>query len=367
MRQLLPPKFSKFRRVLPVPPSDADSERLDREFDLDGSWSTNYVVLLVSSCAIATFGLISNSTAVIIGAMLVAPLMLPLRALAFAALEGNLKLFRKAAIAIVGGTAISILLSGLIGAIADIPTFGSEITSRTQPNLVDLGIAIAAGGISGFAKIRKGISDALAGTAISVALMPPLCVVGLAFSQQVWSFGQGAFLLYLTNLLGITVACMSVFTWFGYTKANRSFWLAIAFTGVLFLPLGANFLQLLRQAKLQAAIEKTLRNKTLTISQEGVNLVDKQVNWSAKPSPIVYLLIDLDATDSKAKPEITSKQVRLVQELLVKEMGKPLKLILVIDEVRQISADDETGTLEPPPLPGEPLKIEKPPKQQPAI
>ncbi|MGD2181177.1 DUF389 domain-containing protein [Lusitaniella coriacea] len=364
MRQLIPPRFSSLRQVFPVPPSDADSERLDREFDIDGSWNTNYVVLLVSSCAIATFGLISNSTAVIIGAMLVAPLMLPLRALAFAALEGNLRLFRKAAIAIVAGTAISILLSGLIGAIANIPTFGSEITSRTQPNLVDLGIAVAAGGISGFAKIRKGISDALAGTAISVALMPPLCVVGLAFSQKVWSFSQGAFLLYLTNLLGITVACMTVFTWFGYTKANRSFGLALAFTGVLFLPLGANFLQLLQQARLQAAIEKTLRNKTVTISQEGVELVDKRVNWSAKPVPIIYLLIDLDATDSDDAPEITPRQVGLVQELIVQEMGRPLKLIFVIDEVRQISADDETKTQSPQPVPGEPLKLklDKPPK-----
>ena len=65
-----------------------------------------------------------------------------------------------------GGTAIALFLSWFVGAVVSIPEFGSEVLARTQPNLVDLGIAVTAGVISGFAKIRKGVSDALAGTAI---------------------------------------------------------------------------------------------------------------------------------------------------------------------------------------------------------
>ena len=173
--------------------------------------------------------------------MLVAPLMSPLRGLAFSALDGDLSLFRKAFLAIAGGTIIAIFLSSIVGLIAGIPEFQSEILNRTQPNLIDLGVAVAAGFISGFAKLRPRLSDALAGTAISVALMPPLCVVGLSLSQGYTSFATGAFLLYITNLLGITLACMLVFIVAGYAKMNHALGVAFGLTALLVFPLGASF------------------------------------------------------------------------------------------------------------------------------
>lgn len=173
----------KSKKLLPKQEKEVAIKRLHRELWLDATWNTNYIVFTISACAIATFGLISNSTAVIIGAMLIAPLMLPLRALAFAALEGDFALFRKALLSIIGATILALIFSSLVGRIVNIPEFGSETLARTQPNLVDLGIAVVAGGISSFAKVRRGVSDAIAGTAIAVALMPPLCVVGLCMSQ----------------------------------------------------------------------------------------------------------------------------------------------------------------------------------------
>jgi uncharacterized hydrophobic protein (TIGR00271 family) len=172
-------------RLLPEAVTEDVFKELHQELSIDASWTINYVVLTISSCLIATFGLISNSTAVIIGAMIIAPLMLPLRGLAFGALEGDLILFCKALGAIAGATILALVLSWLTGRIAGIPEYGSEVLSRTQPNLVDLGIAAVAGGISSFAKIRERLSDALAGVAIAVALMPPLCVVGLSLSQGI--------------------------------------------------------------------------------------------------------------------------------------------------------------------------------------
>lgn len=86
-----------------------------------------------------------------------------------------------------------------------------EVLARSEPTLLDLGIAIAAGGISGYAKVEPKVSSSLAGTAIAVALMPPVCVIGLGLSQADWSLSLGATLLYLTNLLGITLSCMLVF------------------------------------------------------------------------------------------------------------------------------------------------------------
>lgn len=103
--------------------------------------------------------------------MIIAPLILPLRGLALRALERDVRLFRQSLISVTVGTGCAIALSWLVGRAFNLPAseFTPEILAGTQPNLADLGVAVAAGAISGFAKIRPKISDALAGTAIAVA------------------------------------------------------------------------------------------------------------------------------------------------------------------------------------------------------
>ncbi|NEO84789.1 MAG: DUF389 domain-containing protein [Spirulina sp. SIO3F2] len=344
------------RRILPNPVSEQRGQQLHYELTCDATWNTNYVVFIISSCAIATFGLIANSTAVIIGAMLIAPLMMPLRALAFAALEGDLNLFRRAFFSIFGGTVIAIALSCLIGSVTPIPSFGSEFQSRVQPNLVDLGIAIAAGGISGFAKIREGVSDALAGTAIAVALMPPLCVVGLALSRTFVTpgfghFSQQAFLLYLTNLLGIILACMTVYILAGYTEVSHSVTWAMVSVAVLLLPLGANFLTQVRQARVEDFIRSQLLRNTFTIGQQDVTLVDSRIDWGAQ-QPIVYLNVQVAAD---IEEDISPNQVRQVQRFLSQQVGQPLKLVVFVSQgqtvteegVNQLDATDAVPFIDP--------------------
>ena len=344
------------RKFLPQPPTAKKEQRLYRELVKDASWNTNYVVLTLSSCIIATFGLISNSTAVIIGAMLIAPLMLPLRGLAFGALEGEVNLFRKSLLAIAGATLIAVCLSCIIGLITGIPEFGSEVQARIRPNLVDLGIAIAAGAISGFAKIRPGISDALAGTAIAVALMPPLCVVGLCLSQGIWLSAVGALVLYLTNLLGITLACMVLFIIAGYTQFNRALLWTLALSLPLALLLGLSFWELVRNARLEAAIKQKLVKETITIGQQG-KLLDTKVNWGTNP-PQVYLSV-------WTAQKITPKQVRLLQEFISQKMEQPLTLIILISEVQQITAEGEANLDKSlPPLLDAPIQSLEPPSPQ---
>lgn len=333
------------RRVWPRPVSEQRGQQLHQELTGDATWNTNYVVFIISSCAIATFGLISNSTAVIIGAMLIAPLMLPLRALAFAALEGDLALFRRAFFSIFGGTVIAIALSCLIGSVTPIPSFGSEFQSRVQPNLVDLGIAIAAGGISGFAKIRDGVSDALAGTAIAVALMPPLCVVGLSLSRTFVTpgfghFSQQAFLLYLTNLLGIILACMTVYILAGYTEVSHSVTWAMVSVAVLLLPLGANFLTQVRQARAEDYIRSQLLRNTFTIGQQDVTLVDSRIDWGAQ-RPVVYLNVQVAAD---IEQDISPEQVRQVQDFLSQQVGQPLKLVVFVSRGQTVTEEGVNQT-----------------------
>lgn len=321
----------KSKKLIPKQEREVAIKRLHRELWLDATWNTNYIVFTISACLIATFGLVSNSTAVIIGAMLIAPLMLPLRALAFAALEGEFLLFRKALFSIIGATIIAIFLSNLTGHLVNLPEFGSETLARTQPNLVDLGIAVVAGGISSFAKVRRGVSDALAGTAIAVALMPPICVVGLCLSQNKFFFAKGAFLLYLTNLLGITLACMIIFILAGYTKMNRALGWTVALTGLMLLPLGASFIQLVRHAHLEAEITNKLINETITVG-EGVDSTKIKVDWTKNPA-IIYVILQTDK-------EIYPNQAALVEEFIERKMKQHFDIIFIVSEVKHITGHD---------------------------
>lgn len=313
--------------------SPEELEQTYRSLLEDAQLNLNYMVLTVSACLIATFGLLSNSAAVIIGAMIIAPLMMPIRGLAFGALEGDPLLFRHSLTSLFVATGTAISLSCGLGFVINLPEFGSEVLARTQPNLIDLGIAVAAGSVSGFAKVRPKISDALAGTAIAVALMPPLCVVGLGLSQGNFQFSWGAFLLYLTNLLGINLACMLVFVWAGYapfSKSKRALSWALALTGILAIPLGVSFLQLVRQAQLQATIKNILVSRTVTVGQQ-VDLIKTEVDWTASP-PIVRLIV-------LANEPLTPKQVGLVEQFLRQEIGQPFKLVFLLREVQEVTTE----------------------------
>ena len=342
-------KLIKFlRKPLINQVDEVYTRKLDRELCHDATWNLNFIIFTISACLIATFGLISNSTAVIIGAMLVAPLMLPLRALAFGALEGNFPLFKRAFLSILGATVLSLILAYLAGNAANIPQFGSEVLSRTEPNLVDLGIAVVAGGISSFAKVRKGVSDVIAGTAIAVALMPPLCVVGLALSQQQWNFAKGAFILYLTNLLGITLSCMIVFILAGYTEINHTLGWTFALTGILVIPLGASFVELVRQAQLTQGVTDAL-NMTITVT-EGVDDAVIEVDWTENP-PVVYILL-------QTNKDIVPNQVRLVEKFIEERMGQPFKLVFFVNKFTQVTAEEPTET-EPKIEPENSIQIDK--------
>ncbi|MBD2089808.1 DUF389 domain-containing protein [Microcoleus sp. FACHB-1515] len=304
-------------------------EQMQADLLAESTLNAQFLILIVGSCAIATFGLLSNSAAVIIGAMIVAPLMLPIRGVAFAALSGNLRLFRKGAIALTVGTLLAIAIAYSIGRVVQFAEYGSEVLARSQPTLLDLGVAIAAGGISGYAKVEPKISGSLAGTAIAVALMPPVCVIGLGLAQMNTSLSQGATLLYLTNLLGIALACMMAFLLTGYAtlhRARRALLLALGLTVVLVVPLGVSFARLVRQARLETSVERALLDRTVTFQR--VELLRSQTNWQANP-PEVRLSV-------RAQAPITPRQVGLLEAFITQEMGQPFQLVFEVGQVEEV-------------------------------
>jgi uncharacterized hydrophobic protein (TIGR00271 family) len=322
-------RFKYFKRK--VAPHDLQQMQVSllEESTLD----INYIVLILGSCVIAALGLLSNSAAVIIGAMIVAPLMLPIRGLAFGGLEGNVVLFRKSLTAIVVGTLVAIVLAWSVGSLVRLPEFGSEVLARSKPTLLDLGIAVAAGGISGFAKVQPKVSGTLAGTAIAVALMPPLCVIGLGLSQANWSLSLGASLLYMTNLLGITLSCMLTFLIAGYTplhRARKALTWALAFTSILLIPLGVSFAELIKQAQLEASLKRALLNRTITFQR--VVLIKSDTNWLTDP-PEVRLSV-------RTSEALTPNQVRLLEKFVEKEMGQHFTLIFEVSQIEEVRREN---------------------------
>jgi uncharacterized hydrophobic protein (TIGR00271 family) len=175
--------------------------------------SVTYWLELIFSAGIATFGLVLNSPAVIIGAMLISPLMGPIMATGLALAVGDLYLGLKSALNLAASVAASIALAGILVWLLPFHSPTPEILARIHPNLLDLGVAILSGLAGSVLICRNGGSGAaLPGVAIAVALTPPLCTIGFGFGS---SFNReimgGAALLFLTNLVAIVASAFLLF------------------------------------------------------------------------------------------------------------------------------------------------------------
>jgi uncharacterized membrane protein len=216
--------------------------------------------------------------------------------------------------------------------------FSYKSLARTQPTLADLGVALTAGGVSGFAKIRPKISDVLAGTAIAVALMPPLCVVGIALSQGAFAYSGGSFLLFLTNLLGITLACILTFIWGGYApdfrRMRRALLWFVSLTAVILFPLSISLISLIQQEQLKASIKYLLKRETITLGQQA-QLIDIQL---FRPTPFGAQnpdLVTITVSQQSGK-EVTPRQVQELERFLQQRLKRPVRLVVRAFEYREI-------------------------------
>ncbi len=183
-----------------------------------------FAVFMSLATAIATFGIATESTAVVIGAMLIAPLMAPILGVSAGLINGRLRSASWSGLIALGGmvgtVALAWLLSGMIPDL-QVVAANSQVTSRTAPNLLDLAIAIAAGAAGAYGVSRVEGSEALPGVAVSIALVPPLAVVGITLRAGDWDQAAGASLLFLTNLFSIVLMAGLVFLLVGYGEWSQ--------------------------------------------------------------------------------------------------------------------------------------------------
>ena len=173
--------------------------------------SIEYYVLTVLSCIIATIGLIQGSTAVIIGAMIIAPLMTPILAFSLGVIQGDFSLMKTSVVSIGKGVFWALLISSAIAYIIPLPEYSNEIISRTHPSLFDILVALASGTVGAYGYANKKISNTLVGIAIAVALMPPLCTIGIGLGTFNLGMATGASVLFLINLVSISLAGAVIF------------------------------------------------------------------------------------------------------------------------------------------------------------
>lgn len=246
----------------------------------------SYLVLMVLSTVLATFGLFGNSAPVVIGAMILAPLMSPVISLSMATLRQDRQLAWRSGRTILAGLGISFLFAVIITLVTPLNFPNAEILSRTRPNLLDLGIAVVSGIAGAYAHAREEIAKTLAGVAIAVALVPPLAVAGIGLGWADWSIFSGSALLLFTNLAGMVLAGAATFLLLGFSPlklATRGIVISSIIVLVLAVPLGFGFVQMMNEHQLIQQLDgwemeevvikdvRVQRLKPLTISLKVVS------------------------------------------------------------------------------------------------
>lgn len=180
-----------------------------------------FFCLLILAASIATYGLLDDSVAVIIGAMIIAPLMLPIMGVAFSISAGDKVSLKSTLLVSLGGifTAIAVgfILTLPIHNLFQVENIG-QIMVRTSPRLLDLLAALATGFAGAFAMSRHDVSDTLPGVAIAISLVPPLANAGILLATANYSLAMGSLLLFTTNYLAILLTGAVLFGIMGFSK-----------------------------------------------------------------------------------------------------------------------------------------------------
>lgn len=236
----------------------------------------DYVVLMVTATLLAGLGLILNSPAVIIGAMVLAPLMSPIVSLAMGVLRRDSTLLKGAIRAIAYGVALALGAAATLSLLLPLQPLTGEIEGRLHASLLDLGVAVVSGIAAAYAYARESVMKSLPGVAIAVALVPPLAVAGIGIGWGDLRVFGGAMLMFLTNLVGISAAAALTFLVLGFAPirtAAQGLRIMAAVTALLALPL---YLSLDRMVDVWR-LENQVRDLVLESGTRSLRLNEPQV------------------------------------------------------------------------------------------
>ena len=201
--------FSRFRAI-----SEDDKAAVVRKLMQSSTPDFDFFYLVGLSIHMASFGLLIDSAAIVIGSMLIAPLLYPILGLALGITMSNYGVFTRSAVTLLKSFAIGLglsIIATLLFSSGDV-TASFEIMNRTEVSLVHFLIAVVAGAAVAFTLGQSEWSETLPGIAISVALMPPLAVVGIGIAAFNMTIVAGSLVMLLVNICGIVFAAMITFS-----------------------------------------------------------------------------------------------------------------------------------------------------------
>ena len=288
--------------------------------------------MLVLSAIISTLGLLANSVAIIIGAMIIAPLMGPIIGMAFSVAMGNRMLLRRSSFTLLKGVILTVAASWLTASLIGLETVDSEILSRTNPTLLDFGIAMAAGFAGAFTQTRRSIADAIPGVAIAVALVPPLSVIGIGLGLGRNEIASGAFLLFSTNLICIIFFGSLVFLFQSYGNIERAKKGLAMSTVVMFtlgVPLTLSMRDLILQKNISSQISKLIFREARVFQQADIKAIAVVPQKDG-----LQVNIEVAATFDA----ISQSQIDSLKNSLIKEIGRPIDLRVEIIPMKVITS-----------------------------
>lgn len=261
-----------------------DNIKADIEFKGPNVW------ILICSIVICSIGLHLNSIPVIVGAMLISPLMGPIRGIGLAVGTNDFKLLMYSLMNFGVATVVSIVASYLYFKIMPFKDVTPEITSRVQPLILDVLVAFF-GGLAGIiAASRNNISTVVPGVAIATALMPPLCVAGYGLATETWNFFFGSFYLFVLNSVFICVATIVVVRYLRFPLAtyinkkrerNIKIYIGI-FLLLILVPSGIKFVDVFKESVFRNSAQTFLKEelksiKDISVLREDINYEEKTI------------------------------------------------------------------------------------------
>lgn len=282
----------------------------------------DYFVLLIVAALLASFGLLLNSSAVVIGAMLIAPLMQPIIALGIALCTARLNLTRKAVVTIILSVLLVIGVGFGVGILIPPASPTKEMLARAYPSLLDAAVALAAGFIGAYGTARKDIPAALAGVAIAAALVPPICTVGLSMAVGEPRLAMGSALLFMANLISITMVAAGVFFWMGMRPTRLENHARRRRYGFLLVGIVCMFLSISTMLNFtyQPSVERISEQRLETVF-EPAELVNLQIR---NQDPLLVIATIRTPTD------LSPETVKMAQVLLSEDLETEVKLRIVM-------------------------------------
>jgi len=302
----------------------AERKELVGRIALGADGGVDFIVMMLLAAALASLGLLQGSTAVVIGAMLVAPFMGPLVAAGLALTQGNLSLFRTALSVCGQGILLGLGASLFFGAINPGFEASMEIEARGNPDVLDLFIALASGMVAAYAMGRPNVSGTLAGVAIAAALLPPLAVVGIGLTNDELIIAAYAAILFATNLVAIILGAAIIFRLLGMhvavSEKDESRWVrrtTMSFTllaVILAAPLLLNVLEKSRTGQARPAIypvSADVRNAVWAYirNQQNLDLIT-MARDSVEPDTGITLMV---TTNGPLKSTVNNDLVDIVR------------------------------------------------------